>query len=53
MLQMKAANEAVNIWMYQVLEGFHYQMWINGFYLNPAYGNPEYGWIYSMSKKAP
>lgn len=52
-IQMKAADEAVNIWMYQFLEGFHYQTWMNGFYFNPAYGNPEYGWIYSMSKKAP
>lgn len=52
-IQMKAAEEAVNIWMYQFQEGFHYQTWINGFYFNPAYGNPEFGWIYSLSKTAP
>ncbi len=52
-IQTKAAEEAVNIWMYQFLEGFHYQTWIDGFYFNPAYGNPEYGWIYSMKKTAP
>jgi peptide/nickel transport system substrate-binding protein len=42
---------AVNIWMYQVLEGFHFQPWIKGFYFNPAYGNPEWGWIYALSKE--
>ncbi len=52
-IQQKTADDAVNIWMYQFLEGFHYQNWMHGFYFNPAYGNPEYGWIYSMSKVAP
>jgi peptide/nickel transport system substrate-binding protein len=53
-IQKAAASEdVVNIWMYQVLEGLHYQTWINGFYYNPALGNPEYGMIYSMSKVAP
>ncbi len=53
-IQKTAASvDVVNIWMYQVLEGLHYQTWINGFYYNPALGNPEYGMIYSLSKVAP
>jgi peptide/nickel transport system substrate-binding protein len=52
-IQKKAQDEAVNIWMYQALEGIHYQTWVNGFYFNPAYGNPEYGWVYAMSKQKP
>ncbi len=52
-IQKMAGDDAVNIWMYQFMEGFHYQTWIHGFYFNPAYGNPEYGWIYSLSKTAP
>jgi peptide/nickel transport system substrate-binding protein len=51
--RVAASEDVVNIWMYQVLEGLHYQTWINGFYYNPALGNPEYGMIYSMSKVAP
>ncbi|MBI9043816.1 MAG: ABC transporter substrate-binding protein [Anaerolineaceae bacterium] len=52
-MQKRAQEEAINIWMYQVLDGIHYQNWIDGFYYNPAYGNPEYGWIYGLSKVAP
>lgn len=51
-MQKKATDDAVNIWMYQQLEGLHFQTWVNGFYFNPAYGNPEYGWLYSLSKGA-
>jgi peptide/nickel transport system substrate-binding protein len=51
-LQLMAQEDGVNIWIYQVLDGIHYQKWINGFYYNPAYGNPEYGWIYGLTKDA-
>lgn len=49
-IQRRTGEDAINVWMYQVLEGYHFQKWVNGFYFNPAYGNPEYGWIYSLSK---
>ncbi|GAP22382.1 ABC transporter substrate-binding protein [Leptolinea tardivitalis] len=52
-IQKMAQEDAVDIWMYQQMEGFPFQSWIKGFYFNPAYGNPEYGWIYSLSKVAP
>lgn len=51
-IQAQAQERAVDIWMYQVLDGLHFQSWMNGFYYNPAYGNPEYGWIYAQSKSA-
>jgi len=50
-IQTMAQEDAVNIWLYQVLDGLHYQNWVKGFYYNPAYGNAEYGWIYSLSKE--
>jgi peptide/nickel transport system substrate-binding protein len=52
-LQTLATDEAINVWMYQQLDGIYFQNWMHGFYYNPAYGNPEYGWIYSLSKVAP
>lgn len=52
-IQKKAAEEPVNIWMYQQMESIYYQTWINGYYFNPAYGQSEYGWIYAFSKVAP
>jgi peptide/nickel transport system substrate-binding protein len=52
-LQMKAQEEAVNIWLYQQYERYHFQKWIKGFYYNPAYSNPAYSWIYGLSKEAP
>ncbi len=52
-IQTAAQEDAVDIWMYQMMEGYPFQSWIKGFYFNPAYGNPEYGWIYSLSKVAP
>ncbi len=51
-IQTQAQERAVDIWMYQVLEGVHFQTWINDYYYNPAMGNPGYGWIYAMSKSA-
>ncbi|MEZ4769065.1 MAG: ABC transporter substrate-binding protein [Caldilineales bacterium] len=50
-LQRKAQEEAVNIWMYQVLDRWHFQPWIHGFYNNPAYSQPPYNWIYALSKQ--
>lgn len=52
-IQKKAQEDAVDIWLYQIIEGYPFQQWIQGFYFNPAYGNPEYGWIYSLSKVQP
>ncbi len=51
-LQLKAQEEGVNTWMYQVLGRYHFQPWIKGFYYNPAYGQPPYTWIYALSKEA-
>jgi peptide/nickel transport system substrate-binding protein len=50
-IQTKAQEDAVNVWLYQVMDGLHYQTWVKGFYYNPAYGNAEYGWIYGLSKE--
>jgi len=52
-LQLKAEEEAVNIWEYQVLGRDHFQPWIKGYYYNPAYGQASYSWIYALSKEAP
>jgi peptide/nickel transport system substrate-binding protein len=52
-LQRKAQEETVNIWMYQQLERYHYQSWIQGFFYNPGYSQPPYTWIYALSKEAP
>jgi peptide/nickel transport system substrate-binding protein len=52
-LQLKAQEDAINIWEYQVLSRYHLQTWIKGFYYNPAYGQPPYTWIYALSKEAP
>jgi peptide/nickel transport system substrate-binding protein len=51
-LQLKAQEEAVNIWMYQVLSRYHLQDWMHGFYFNPAYGSPPYSFVYALSKSA-
>jgi peptide/nickel transport system substrate-binding protein len=52
-LQLKAQEEAVNVWEYQVLTRYHFQEWIKGFYFNAAYSQPPYTWIYALSKEAP
>jgi ABC-type transport system substrate-binding protein len=52
-LQLKAQEDGVNIWLYQVLARYHYQPWIKGFYYNPAYPQPPYTWIYALSKEKP
>lgn len=52
-LQLMSQEDAVVIWMYQVLERVHLQSWIQGFYYNPAYTQEAYSWIYALSKVAP
>jgi ABC-type transport system substrate-binding protein len=52
-LQLKAQEEAVNIWMYQQLDRWHFQTWIKGYYNNSAYNQPPYTWIYALSKETP
>jgi peptide/nickel transport system substrate-binding protein len=52
-IQLKAQEDGINIWMYQVLSRYHLQPWIQGFYFNAAYGQPPYSWIYSLAKEAP
>jgi peptide/nickel transport system substrate-binding protein len=52
-IQLAAQEDAVVIWMYQALGRSHFQPWIKGFYYNPAYSQPEWAWIYALSKVAP
>jgi peptide/nickel transport system substrate-binding protein len=52
-IQLKAQEDAVNIWLYQPYDRMHFQKWIKGFYHNPAYGTPSYAFIYALSKEAP
>jgi peptide/nickel transport system substrate-binding protein len=52
-IQQIAMDEVINIWMYQALDGIHFQKWINGFFYNPAFGNPEIAFFYGLSKDAP
>jgi ABC-type transport system substrate-binding protein len=52
-IQHKAQENAVNVWMYQVLNRDHLQPWIQGYYYNSAYGQSAYNWIYALTKVAP
>jgi peptide/nickel transport system substrate-binding protein len=52
-IQKITQDDVISIWMYQALDGVHYQKWINGFYYNPAYGNPEIAEFYQLSKDQP
>jgi peptide/nickel transport system substrate-binding protein len=52
-IQQISMDEAINIWMYQALDGIHFQKWINGFNYNPAYGNPEIAFFYGLTKVQP
>jgi ABC-type transport system substrate-binding protein len=52
-IQLYAQEEAINIWMYQRLNGVHLQNWITGFYYNPAYQQSAYSWIYAYEKVQP
>ena len=49
-IQLAAQTDAVVVWMYQVLEGMFFQEWVHGYYYNPAYQQPSYGWLYALSK---
>jgi len=52
-IQLASQEDAVVIWMYQSNYMIPFQTWIKDFYYNPAFGTPDYGWIYSLSKVAP
>jgi peptide/nickel transport system substrate-binding protein len=52
-IQLAAQEDAPVIWMYQLLDMHPFQEWIKGWYFNPAYSQPEYSWIYALSKEAP
>ncbi len=52
-IQLASQEDAVVVWMYQVLDRTHLQRWINGFYYNPAYGDAALSWVYALSKEAP
>jgi peptide/nickel transport system substrate-binding protein len=52
-LQLMSQEDAVVVWMYQVLNRVHLQPWIKGYYYNPAYTQDSYTWIYALSKVAP
>jgi peptide/nickel transport system substrate-binding protein len=52
-IQLQAEEDAIVIWMYQVVDRYHFQKWIQGFYFNPAYSAAWYSWVYALSKVAP
>jgi peptide/nickel transport system substrate-binding protein len=52
-IQLDAEEDAVVIWMYQVLDSVYLQEWIKGYYYNPAYFQDSYTWVYALSKEAP
>ncbi len=52
-LQKIAMDEVINIWLYQGIDGLHFQKWIDGFVFNPAYGNAEIAFFYGLSKIPP
>jgi peptide/nickel transport system substrate-binding protein len=49
-IQLKAQEDAVNIWMYQAVGRVHFQEWIHDFYYNPGYSSAENTWVYALSK---
>jgi peptide/nickel transport system substrate-binding protein len=52
-IQLKAQEEAVNIWLYQGVGRVHLQEWIQNFYYNPAYSSADHSYVYALSKVAP
>jgi len=52
-IQLAAQEDAVVIWMYQRINMAPLQLWMKGFYYNPAYSQEAYSWIYALSKEAP
>jgi peptide/nickel transport system substrate-binding protein len=51
-IQLAAQEDAVVIWMYQRINMAPLQLWMKGFYYNPAYSQEAYSWIYALSKEA-
>jgi peptide/nickel transport system substrate-binding protein len=52
-IQKLSTDDVINIWMYQALDGIHFQKWVDGFFYNPAFGNPETAFFYGLSKDPP
>lgn len=52
-IQKASTENAINIWMYQALDGVHFQKWISGYIFNPAFGNPETAFFYGLTKSPP
>ena len=52
-IQLAAQEDAVVIWMYQRINMAPLQLWMKGFYYNPAYSQEAYSWIYGLAKEAP
>jgi peptide/nickel transport system substrate-binding protein len=52
-IQLKAQEEAINVWMYQPLGRYHFSPWIEGWYFNPAYSGKAYSYLYALDKVAP
>lgn len=52
-IQKAATENAISIWMYQALDGVHFQKWISGYIFNPAFGNPERAFFYGLTKTPP
>jgi len=52
-IQKSATENAISIWMYQALDGAHFQKWISGYFFNPAFGNPERAFFYGLTKEPP
>jgi peptide/nickel transport system substrate-binding protein len=50
-IQKAATDYVINIWMYQQLDGAHFQKWISGYIFNPAFGNPETAFFYGLTKE--
>jgi peptide/nickel transport system substrate-binding protein len=52
-IQLRAQEEAINIWLYQNVARHHFQTWIKDWYYNPAYSQGSYSYVYAWSKEAP
>jgi peptide/nickel transport system substrate-binding protein len=52
-IQLASQEDAVVIWVYQQNWMDPFQLWMDGYYYNPAYSESRYTWIYALSKVAP
>lgn len=52
-IQKAATDHVINIWMYQALDGVHFQKWMSGYIFNPAFGNSETAFFYGLTKTPP